>query len=73
MRFTSEFGMGSGGSTLLLPPGKLVDVRETVSTIEFGKADNKGFGYIAFAQPNEHLIQTTWVLYGQASRAISTS
>ena len=23
LRFTSEFGMGSGGSTALLPPGKL--------------------------------------------------
>src|SRR6056297_3508655 len=23
LRFTSEFGMGSGGSTVLLPPGKL--------------------------------------------------
>ena len=23
LRFTSEFGMGSGGTTVLLPPGKL--------------------------------------------------
>ena len=23
-RFTSEFGMGSGGSTALLPPGKIL-------------------------------------------------
>tara|TARA_Y100001936_G_C15524094_1_gene384303 strand:- start:136 stop:279 length:144 start_codon:yes stop_codon:yes gene_type:complete len=25
-RFTSEFGMGSGGSNALLPPGKLLEI-----------------------------------------------
>ena len=72
MRFTSEFGMGSGGTTLLLPPGKLVDVREIISTIEFGKAD-KGFMGILHLLNRTNTFQTTWVLYGQASRAISTS
>ncbi len=27
-RFTSEFGMGSGGSTALLPPGKIFNLRK---------------------------------------------
>ena len=27
-RFTSEFGMGSGGSTALLPPGKIFNLEK---------------------------------------------
>jgi hypothetical protein len=27
-RFTAEFGMGSGGTIALMPPGKLVEERE---------------------------------------------
>ena len=65
--------MGSGGSTSLLPPGKLVDVRDYLSTIEFGKADLRHLGILHL--PNhieQYQNKTVWVLYGQASRAIST-
>ena len=30
-RFTSEFGMGSGGSMSLWPPGKTVELKEVIS------------------------------------------
>ena len=29
-RFTSEFGMGSGGSTALLPPGKIFNLKKLI-------------------------------------------
>ena len=63
--FTSEFGMGSGGSRSLLPPDKLV--RNAVH-----------LRYTAFVYSvvkrvlTQSELQTFWVLYDQASRAIST-
>ena len=38
-RFTSEFGMGSGGTNSLWPPGKRVEVDDLLLVIklEFGK------------------------------------
>ena len=64
--FTSEFGMGSGGSNSLLPPGKLFGIAFTRYSM---------FGLIELAldiigYPNN--VQNVWALYGQASRAIST-
>mgnify|MGYP000172385864 CR=1 FL=1 len=34
LRFTSEFGMGSGGSTVLLSPDKNCFVRNTLNSIQ---------------------------------------
>jgi hypothetical protein len=51
-RFTTEFGMGSGGTGSLWPPG---------INGSFGKSGRK-------LRP----CPIAWVLYGQASRAIST-
>ena len=63
-RFTSEFGMGSGGSNALLPPGKLL------RSPQCGKP---AFGSIDQALGIQlRCTQNLWVLYGQASRAIST-
>ena len=56
-RFTSEFGMGSGGSTSLWPPSE-----------KDGEGLCMFIAYIAVAL--SHI--TVWVLYGQASRVIST-
>ena len=61
--FTSEFGMGSGGSRPLLPPGKPVCVSHQ---------DDR---HAIWDDPSRRSVastQTVWVLYGQASRAIST-
>ena len=55
--FTSEVGMGSGGSHSLWPPG-ITDLVDDSARPGLGKL---------YAR----LRQTLWVLYGQASRAIS--
>ena len=66
--------MGSGGSRPLLPPGKPLCARA------LGDAEiaNAQFGMIRLValSPMKHRsasTQTAWVLYGQASRPISTS
>ena len=63
--FTSEVGMGSGGSRLLWPPGKLVG---TSHRSQYSLALHLET-YTAALVSYTH---TVWVLYGQASRAIST-
>ena len=35
-RFTSEFGMGSGGSTALWPPGKFFNLRKLILLFVLG-------------------------------------
>ena len=63
--FTSEFGMGSGGSRPLWSSGKTDDhwgTRWNVMLISF----ERGFR-VALRYP-----QLSWVLYSQAARAIST-
>jgi hypothetical protein len=68
--FTSEFEMGSGGSRSLWPPGKLVKP----SARAISRADNlirktaKALGLLLLL----YHTQIAWVLYGQASRSIST-
>ena len=57
--FTTEFGMVSGGSHSLWPPGKPVNNLENV-ILERGMSRSK------------HPSKAAWVLYGQASRSIST-
>ena len=58
-RFTSEFEMGSGGSNSLWPPGKLgSDYHNLQNTVSY---------LTILSQP-----KLLGVLYGQASRAIST-
>ena len=65
LRFTSEFGMGSGGSTALWPPGKLIqsekadvsnDVARGFITITEFLSSSLGICY----KPQN----TSWVLYG---------
>ena len=65
--FTSEFGMGSGGSRLLCSPSKLVFAEMILQ--ENGKSvTSRCIVKIAYNTKGK----TDWVLYGQASRAIST-
>ena len=65
--FTSEFEMGSGGTRSLWPPGKTftiwkLQIQYPVVIQHFHVCD-----LVALLT-----TQTTWVLYGQAARAIST-
>ena len=63
-RFTSEFGMGSGGSTALWPPGKLLqsekaDVNNDVAVgFAITELVSSSLG-ICYKPQN-----TSWVLYG---------
>ena len=61
--FTSEFGMGSGGTRTLWPPGKLAAWMNNHPD-ELG-SDKDGATEVP-------AYQSSWVLYDQASRAIST-
>ena len=63
--FTSEFGMGSGGSHSLWSPSKLVSKFHKKFDMKIGKFLKALFKFF-------NTNQTDWVLYGQASRAIST-
>ncbi len=74
--------MGSGGSYSLWPPGKTVDAKlfvELSRPIQKAKSSKieqsrEFFESIEFIEAilNRVVTQNTWVLYGQASRAIST-
>ncbi|VXA80604.1 hypothetical protein AERO9A_410097 [Aeromonas salmonicida] len=62
-RFTSEFGMGSGGSTALWPPGKLLqsekaDVNNELP-VGFAITELVSSSFIRYKARN-----TSWVLYG---------
>ena len=62
-RFTSEFGMGSGGSTALWPPGKLLqsekaDVNNELP-VGFAITELGSSSSICYKAQN-----TSWVLYG---------
>ena len=61
--------MGSGGSHSLLPPGKLV-AKALTKRLQRNRevVDGTYASTVTLRTP----LQTTWVLYGQASRAIST-
>ena len=61
--FTSEFGMGSGGARTLWPPGKLAAWMKNHPD-ELGSDKDGATELPAY--------QSSWVLYDQASRAIST-
>ena len=68
--FTSEFGMGSGGSRSLWPPGKsarapLLQNTRIRQVCKAGRANSHQHPAVGYSQ-------TAWVLYGQASRTIST-
>ena len=63
--FTSEFGMGSGGSRSLMPSGKKGIRRVLFSTCRVRYVNR-------FSRSNHHKQQNRLRLYGQASRAIST-
>ena len=60
--FTSEFGMGSGGSRPLWSSGKTVD--------HWGTRWNDVM-LISFERMALRYPQLSWVLYSQAARAIS--
>ncbi len=71
-RFTAEFGMGSGGSNALWSSRN--------SVAEMSCEHSSQFGYVIFVVANFRFFrlhhrnlqkQIAWVLYGQASRAIS--
>lgn len=74
--FTSEFGMGSGGSRSLWPPGKPFaerGIRLSTNAAPPHLAVVKSAGYVACHIPRSPgLNQADRVLYGQASRSIST-
>lgn len=70
-RFTAEFGMGSGGSNALW---------SSRNSVAAPFARGRESGYVMFVMspifgvsspPRSVLTQIAWVLYGQASRAIS--
>ena len=61
-RFTAEFGMGSGGSNALLPPGKLLGTRVFTLFPATGNSVN------SFLRVKQRVL----VLYDQVTRAIST-
>ena len=42
-RFTSEFGMGSGGANMLLSPGKILNYRQIVAFILLNRRLNSSF------------------------------
>ena len=68
VRFTSEFGMGSGGSTQLLSLSKLLESRP-------GGADSHGVGRSEIGSgmsSTRRRVQGHLRLYGQATRIIST-
>lgn len=75
-RFTTEFGMGSGGSNALWSSSKLV------AASGFSRCSELGMWYQLVLRVLANLrhycrlqpsnSQIVWVLYGQASRAIST-
>ena len=75
--FTSEVGMGSGGTRSLWSPGKSVVDRpgfvpgfhRTGSGYRFAAGP---YWKIVHARMSLLPMQNAWVLYGQASRAIST-
>ena len=61
-RFTSEFGMGSGGSTALLPPGKILIQKADVNNelpVGFAITEFVSSSLIRYKARN-----TSWVLYG---------
>ena len=68
-RFTSEFGMGSGGSNALLPPGKLFGKQGLAPFSLDGSIDK---AHSRQLRHDNAQIQRPWALYGQAARAIST-
>ena len=87
-RFTAEFGMGSGGSTSLLSPGKLVEYRRIYCLKRQTSRDSNRAAdklkvlrqrvllyFLRTPQFRCLLSQSnlTTRLYGQAARAISTS
>src|SRR5690606_25780301 len=66
--FTSEFGMGSGGSRPLWPPGKPVcaDRCSSIATPQFGMIRPSGGAARSRLRSKlvRHQDQTPWVLYG---------
>ena len=83
VRFTSEFGMGSGGSTPLLPPGKPVEKMGSVSVSDIAPGIKRQKLTLTPFLLSEDLVKNgivskgvLWqrflVLYDQAARAIST-
>lgn len=72
-RFTSEFEMGSGGTSALWPPGKLVCKSSTrLASVWLDSYLNEYRGLLLRLLELLPTPQNVWVLYGQASRAIST-
>ena len=73
--------MGSGGTQTLWSPGELVCLSIAVVTDKTTNLEsrvylvNRCVLYVAHNSPRQYrylTILTAWVLYGQASRAIST-
>ena len=76
--FTTEFEMGSGGSHSLWSPGNSADricslfltaIVQIRDSSRQTRERVKRYSYLSTDQPIQR--QTAWVLYGQASRAIS--
>ena len=55
LRFTSEFGMGSGGTTALWPPGKGWEQRECASSTFFLKSPVTRIVTILFRERESHV------------------
>ena len=78
-RFTTEFGMGSGGSNALWSSRNsvasafnlTVNVPANGYVIELVFCEVQTFGLYRLHTPQFASKQIAWVLYGQASRAIS--
>ena len=63
-RFTSVFGMGTGGSIALLPPG----IFGSLISNSLGLVSNKSWKAVTsrsfFVHQSNKRFKTTWVLYG---------
>ena len=60
LRFTSEFGMGSGGTTVLLSLSEIVNLGKRLYIQSYSSLCVRDF---IFCQSSYNL-KTTWVLYG---------
>ena len=78
-RFTSEFGMGSGGSNALLPPGKLLTERDPpmqVPSVATGNSvnsfvSNKGL-WCYMTKPLGQLVLVSFTHYCASTPSLST-
>ena len=60
-RFTSEFGMGSGGSTALWPPGKLIQSEKADVNNDWVIITELVSSSCGLLQVSEHFLGVVWL------------